>query len=476
MGIPVTRAIHDRIRMAPPRNVTRYLQIIKLVMAVSMITSPFWLAILLFTNRQEYSFTWSFVFVPLLGIVAGLAITHFTQGDSYLRRLLMVGLLAHIAASSLFLWVGMVVYGGIADAFHYWTVGLQLAERFQIVGWSAFQPPYWSTNLINNLCGIVALLIGDSLPTAFIAFALVSLAGAYLFYRAFTIAFPNGDRWLFGLLVMLLPSLLFWSSFAGKDALIQYFIALTSLGFARLTQRPAARSALICAIGLLGTLLVRAHVASMLAIAMTFPYVVGKSAGRGTSKAARIVLIPVLAGCTYLLINQAGNLLDLDKETTTSVLQEADAITRTSQVGGSAFNEGTSLPIRIAASPFLMFRPFPWEINNAMGLAPAAESAGLLLLCWSRRRQIWSTLHNWRDPFTAFLLMYSAVFLITFSASISNFGILLRQRIMLTPLFLMLLCARRKPEAQEILRGFGKKAWLVSSPGAARSYRVPTGT
>src|SRR5271156_472275 len=99
MGIPVTRAIHDRIRMAPPRNVTRYLQIIKLVMAVLIITSPFWLAILLFTNRQEYSFTWSFVFVPLLGIVAALAITHFTQGDFYLRRLLMAALLAHMAAS-----------------------------------------------------------------------------------------------------------------------------------------------------------------------------------------------------------------------------------------------------------------------------------------------------------------------------------------------------------------------------------------
>ena len=55
------------------------------------------------------------------------------------------------------------------DAFHYWTVGLQLAEKFQIAGWTAFQPPYWSTNLINNICGIATLLIGDALPTLFIA-------------------------------------------------------------------------------------------------------------------------------------------------------------------------------------------------------------------------------------------------------------------------------------------------------------------
>ena len=154
----------------------------------------------------------------------------------------MAGLVAHMAASSVFLWVGFFVYGGTVDAFHYWTVGLQLAEKFQIAGWTAFQPPYWSTNLINNMCGIATLLIGDALPTLFIGFALVSLAGGYLFYRAFTIAFPDGDRWLFGLLVILLPSLLFWSSFVGKDSLIQYFIALTAFGFARLTQRASPGS------------------------------------------------------------------------------------------------------------------------------------------------------------------------------------------------------------------------------------------
>ena len=77
--------------------------------------------------------------------------------------------------------------------------------------------------LINNICGLAALLIGDALPTLFIAFSLVSLAGGYLYYRAFMIAFPDGDRLLFGLLVILSPSLLFWSSFIGKDSLIQYF-------------------------------------------------------------------------------------------------------------------------------------------------------------------------------------------------------------------------------------------------------------
>jgi hypothetical protein len=472
MGIPATRAIHDRMSVIPPRNVTRYVLVIKLIAAVSIVTCPFWLAALFLTSPQDYSFASSLICVPLLAIAGTVTIVHFTQSDPYLRRLMMAGLVAHMAASSVFLWVGFFIYGGTVDAFHYWTMGLQLAKEFQIVGWAAFHAPYWSTNLINNMCGIAALLIGDALPTLFIAFSLVSLAGAYLFYRTFIIAFPHGDRWLFGLLVVLSPSLLFWSSFIGKDALIQFFIALTCFGFAKIAQRPSPKGVLLCAIGLTGALLIRAHVASMLAIAITFPYAVGRSTARGASTVARIVLIPLLVSGTYFLISQAGNFIDLSHENSTTVFQQADTITRNSQIGGSAFNEGTSLTVRIAESPFLLFRPFPWEMHSVMALAPAIESVGWLLLCWFRRREIWSTLRHWRDPYVAFLLMYSVVFLITFGGAISNFGILLRQRIMMTPLVLMLVCARQKPSVRDATGSQDIHDWLVA--GMARSDRIPS--
>jgi len=455
MVIPAARAIHDQIAIVPPRHITRYLLIAKSVAVASIITSPLWLTALFFTSPQDYSFTSSLICVPLLAIVCAVVVVHLTQRDLYLRRLLMAGLVAHMAASSAFLWVGFHIYGGTVDAFHYWTVGVQLSEEFQVIGWSAFHAPYWSTNLINSLCGLAALLVGDALPTLFIAFALASLAGGYIFYRAFRVAFPEGDRWLFGLLVLLSPSLLFWSSFIGKDALIQFFIALTCFGFARLTKRPTPIGALLCAIGLAGTWLIRAHVASMLAMAMTFPYAVSRSRTGVAGKVVRVLLIPVLVGGTYFLVNevisQATSLLDLKTGNSTGVLQEVNTVTRNSQTGGSAFNEGTSLSVRIVESPFLLVRPFPWETHSVMAAASVVESVGWMLLCWVRRRQILFTLREWREPYTAFLLMYSAIFLITFGAAISNFGILLRQRIMVTPLILMIICARLKPEIREAL-------------------------
>lgn len=443
--------------------------VIKLVAAVSIATSPFWLAALFFTSPQDYSFTSSLICVPLLAITGAVAIAHFTQKDLYLRRLLLTGLLAHMAASSVFLWIGFYVYGGTVDAFHYWTVGLQLAKEFQVVGWSVFHAPYWSTNLIDNICGIAALLIGDALPTLFIAFALASLTGGYLFYRAFTSAFPNGDRWLFGLLVVLMPSMLLWSSFVGKDSPIQYFIALACFGFAKLTQRPSPKSVFLCAAGLAGALLIRAHVAAMLAIAMTFPYAVGRSRTGRTHRVARIILVPVLLAGTYFLVSQAQSFLysNLNNDDSNSVFQEANNVTRNSQIGGSAFNEGTPLRVRIAESPFLLFRPFPWEMNSTIAIPAEAESVGLMLLCWFRRREIWSTLKHWRDPYVGFLLVYSIVFLITFGGAISNFGILLRQRIMVTPVALMLICAKQKPSAEDAETESGKNA------RRARAGRVP---
>ena len=467
MDIPAARAIHDRVQV-DPHHLTRCVLAIRLVAVVSIITSPLWLSALFFSiDPHYYSFTLSLIGVPLLVLVSAVVILHFTQRDPYLRRLLLTGLAARMAASGIYLWVGLTIYLGSVDAIHYWSVGQRLAYDFQTAGWSVFQPPYWSTNLICNISGIAMILIGDALPALFIAFALVPLAGGYLFYRAFTLAFPDGDRWLFGLLSVLSPSLLYWSSFIGKDSLIQSFIALTCLGFAHITHRPSLGSVLLCAVGLAGTLLIRPHVAVIAAIAIMAPYVVGRS--RTGGGATRILLIPLLAVATYFLVSEAREFLfsTTNSENSISAYQEAETITKNTQLGGSAFNQGTSLPTRIAGFPFLMFRPFPWEMHNVMSLISAVESLGLMALCWVRRREIWSTLRHWRDPYVCFLVTYFIVFSVTFSGAISNFGILARQRIMMTPLVFMLLCVKQKLPVRLISQRLRNNARLGRVPVSA---------
>jgi hypothetical protein len=114
-------------------------------------------------------------------------------------------------------------------------------------------------------------------------------------------------------------------------------------------------------------------------------------------------------------------------------------------LGGSAFQGKASLVSRALAAPVLFFRPFPWEAQSATSIIAAGE--GLLLL-WLvvRRRQLMRTLRRWRsNPFAAFMILFVIEFCLIYSAAVTNFGLLARQRVMALPMVLMLLCMAPLP-------------------------------
>ena len=418
----------------------RYTRLARLTAMGCLLSSPIWLWALFFSISQDVDVP-SLIFVPLIVVACVAAFLPLWRGQPYLRQLLRAGILARLAAASLYLWVGVFVYGSV-DAFHYWSVGMQRAHDFSVVGWGAFQPPFWSTNLINNICGFIMVMIGNTLPGLCVLFALAALWGGYFFYRAFCIAFPTGDTSLYGILVFLLPSSLFWSSTIGKDALAQLFIGLTAFGFAKVCRKVEPRSLLTCAIGIAGVLVVRPHIAAMLAVAVTLPFALGKARGGWRNMAAKIVLVPLLISVSLLVVSTGRRVRRVGAADSQSGIETANRLTKNTQIGGSAFNSGQSLPVRLAEAPLLMFRPFPWEVSGGMAAVACIEALGLLWFAWKRRRGLMAARRNWREPFVAFILMYSLVFSVAFAAVTSNFGILVRERIMMVPLLLMLFCAK----------------------------------
>src|SRR5580700_5046384 len=115
MGIPLLSTLHDPIKLGQLRRISHYALIVKFVGVAMIISSPFWLGSLFFTSPRDYSYTSSLICVPLIAIACAVGVAHFTQNDPYLRRILMVGLIAHMAASSVFLWIGWFMYGGAVD-------------------------------------------------------------------------------------------------------------------------------------------------------------------------------------------------------------------------------------------------------------------------------------------------------------------------------------------------------------------------
>ena len=114
------------------------------------------------------------------------------------------------------------------------------------------------------------------------------------------------------------------------------------------------------------------------------------------------------------------------------------------QTGGSAYAAGESLPRRVIQGPFLVFRPFPWEVHSAMSGFAALEGLGLLIFAWCKRKDFWALVHRWRDPSCSLHFGVLFEFAVIFAAATSNFGILVRQRIMMVPVFLMLFCVPRE--------------------------------
>lgn len=126
------------------------------------------------------------------------------------------------------------------------------------------------------------------------------------------------------------------------------------------------------------------------------------------------------------------------------------------QVGGSAFgDESSTQTARLAQAPFLMFRPFPWEANNMPAVIASAEGFVLLLLFLvvCRRASLFRFLINARfTPLIIFAISFFLMFSVAFSISLSNFGLLARQRVMVLPLVLTLVAGSKALNPERKLR------------------------
>jgi hypothetical protein len=427
-------------RFTADRTAVRHSIVLQGVMALVLLSAPVWLYFLLFPGYGS-STPWDWATILLLMFVAFGAVAFLSRGDGFVRRVMIVGLLCKFVACSASLYLAFYVYNGAADALSYATVGRSIANRFLSSGEWTVLHPIWSSNFVRMATGALFIVTGPSLAVGTVVFSLIAFSGQYLSYRAFCSAVPAppAERRLAAMLIFLLPSLVFWSASIGKDSLAAFFIGLVCYGYARLDKTSRASFYLPLLAGLGGILLVRPHVALMLSIALVFPYVLARNRRGIRGVLIRAVGLPVLLGATLYLAVAAREFLAIE-----DFGQSSAAINRVNtnnRTGGSAMGGDAGMTARALGAPFLFVRPFPWEIHNAQAALASVEGMLLLVICYRNRRHIVVAVRDWRSsPFTVFLIVFLVEFSVIFSAAISNFGLLARERIMATPLLLMLMC------------------------------------
>jgi len=326
----------------------------------------------------------------------------------------------------------------LADAFVYDTVGERIAAELSRGTWSGLTG-VTGTEFVQTLTGLVYFLTGVSLYGITILWAWFGLLGMLFFYKAFTTAFPQGDRRLYLILILLYPSMLLWTSSLGKDALVVFFLGMATYGAARLYRRIELSGALWLAVGVAGMLMIRPHITGVFVVsfgALVLLRPIRAGLMTPVIRLTGLILFALVAGA---LIRTAASFVALESLSAENVGEFMQVQQERTTQGGSAFqqvNPWTPLGYAVAV-PTVLFRPFPWEANNVFALIAATEGLGLLALIVFRARSVWSALRNVRrDGYLLMTLVYALLFIFFFSA-IANFGIIARQRVQLFPFVFM---------------------------------------
>ncbi len=391
--------------------------------------------------------------VPVFGLFAAIGASRYLVAkhpdEPWLGWLFVVALIAKEFASYLRYSTLVNSYGEVGDATVFNTFGQRYWQfwtgRSNLV---SILPNVRKSNFLHFFTGIVYYLFGNDMIAGFLVFGLIAFVGSYLWYRATVEAVPFLDKRLYFLVVFFVPSILFWPSSIGKEALMQFAIGSAALGTAHLLNGKLIRGLLV---GLLGAWLmwvVRPHLLALVLLAAGPAYLIGRGPrARGDAPISTSLIRPIgLVVIGFILafaVTQGAKSLGLPSLTLGSVNAELEQTSISTSQGGSAFNTGnTSLsPLRLPQGMVtVLLRPFPWEAPGFLQKVASLEGIALVGFAFLRRKSIAASLRHIRIvPFLFYCWVLTILYSLTFQA-FGNFGLLDRQRSLVLPALYVLLC------------------------------------
>jgi hypothetical protein len=381
------------------------------------------------------------------------------EDRDWLPTMIMWAALAKVIGGFGRYWMVTVLYQtGDSYTYHMWgNIFAQVWRGMAVPVSTSSQPGTAFTQIVT---GFIYAPYAPKMLGGFIIFSTLAFIGQLLFFLA-------GRHWLkgyqlkmYGLAVFFAPSMLFWPSSIGKDALMVFFLGIASYGASRLLKFYQFSSLLLIAPGLYLAASIRSHVAAVLGIAIALAALLGKPPKKYQGSPKRgIMILACLAGAALALatfsstfgVTVDGGGGTTDPEQFLSDVSDQTA-TGGSEVSGGAVGSPAQLPGAIIK---VLFRPLIYEAGNAQALLSALEGTTVLAIT------IWNLPAMWRNkgrlrekPYLMMAFFYTGGFIIGFSA-ILNLGLLARQRVQVLPLFFILIAGLAWDETK---KGRRKKA------------------
>ncbi|MEO6122952.1 MAG: hypothetical protein ABIR32_04525 [Ilumatobacteraceae bacterium] len=409
----------------------------------------------------SYDVWGAFIVLPPLTLVGVIGVRKMFSADLQPLSKIMVGALVmkFVGAAAKY-FVSFGAYGGSTDAQAYHV----FASKAAGLVWSgkdditSVLPSGTGTAFMQRFTSFVYTLSGTSKIGGYLLFGWLAFWGICLFVKGACIAIPGLEQKRYALWCAFGPSIVYWPSSIGKEAVMMLALGAATYGFARVLSRRGFLGPILAAVAGLGLAVgVRPHIAALWIGGLMPALLVSLFRGReekGLRRGARaadralLLIVIVVAGAALVVVgNSTLKFLDPSKEdaaksdasNVTSIFAETSR--RTSQAG-SAFNPpSVASPLDWPyASLRTLLRPLPIEARGAGSLFSALEITLFIIVCLVGIRRVASLPRLViTNPFMAFA-MTTLFFGGVAYASFANQGLLVRQKSLLLPLMFLIPC------------------------------------
>ncbi|HJQ77215.1 MAG TPA: hypothetical protein VJ948_08130 [Acidimicrobiia bacterium] len=372
---------------------------------------------------------------------------------TWLLKWVIIGFAAKVVGTIARFYMVVALYGG-GDSYRYFRVGTEFAES-----WRRGQIPTLSdsgafgTQILEYLTGILLAVFTPEMMVGFLLFSLFAYGGQLMLYAAFRRWAKPWQLKPYALLLLFLPSFVFWPSSIGKDAIVVFAVGAAAYFSARVLDTYEVRFlvGLALSLGLLG--LIRVHVAGLVVVGLILAGLISKmraDAG-ATVRLRRLLTVGSFIAAAAVLWAVFPDIFGVDLTSVESLDSfTSDVVRRTSEKGTVAAGGPVAGPGDVPGAIVLaLFRPLITEASELQHFFAAAETTLLLgVALWKLPAMV----RNWRSWRPNGFLVFSTFYVISYSIAFSvvrNLGIIARQRGQVLAFFLAVLVGLGWEERRE---------------------------
>ncbi len=394
----------------------------------------------------------------VLGYLGYLIVERVARGDSYvkLRKVLLASLIMHLVSAPLQILVVKHFYGGVADWLRYTHQGALLADNvrnFEFTTQGTGIGGIVGNGATSIYGGVIMTLVGPNLLAAFLVAAFTAFVGTVIFYLAFRTTFPEANCKRYAWLVLLFPSLAFWTADVSKEASMLLALSLVAYGMALILQGRTLGYP-IAILGGAFALVIRPNELVIVVVAFALAMVVRGlfRQGRSFRGPIRIIAAVVVVGAFVVVSGIAAShfLHSAGGKGLTGTLNKVGAGNQGAGAGfGSSNVPYSSNPLYYPRDVYtVLFDPLPISAHSVTQLAAAAENTLILAVFLFSRRQLRFLFRaSLQRPYVLVCAVYSLVFLYAFAA-LGNLGLITRERSLLLPFLFVLPAIPLAPEGE----------------------------